>query len=226
MTEVMVAGQGVAHHVSFRNELLRKSIHLCSLSIPIACAYWSRETMLTLLLPLTIVTIAVDLLRSFSRPVFDLYQTIFGTILRRHEQTPGKVTLNGASWVFLSALVCILIFPTLITITAFAILIISDTVAAIIGRRYGTKKYRDKTIQGSTAFVISACIVVLCTPKVAYHWTEYLIAAVSTIFGALAEVFSFDVIDDNFSIPIAIGLTLWAMYAIFLPGFNVHILGN
>ena len=227
MTEQAVSGAGTAPQVvSFRHELLRKSIHLCSISIPIAYSYLSRDTMLWVLIPLTAMTVAVDLLRSFSRPVFRLYTRMFGAILRKHEQSPQKVTLNGASYVFLSAAVCVFLFPKLITITAFAILIISDTTGAIIGRRYGTKKYRDKTIQGSTAFVVSAVIVILCTPKVSYLFGEYVIASVSAVVGAIAEVFSFDIIDDNFAIPIAIGFSLWALYLIFFPGLNVHILDS
>ena len=226
MNETTATVPTPAQPVSFRNELLRKSIHLCSLSIPVAYVYLTRETMLTILVPLTVLTVGVDLLRSFNGAVFRMYRSIFGPILRNHEQTLGKVTLNGASWVFLSALACVLVFPKLITVTAFAILIISDTVGAIIGRRYGTRRYRDKSLEGSSAFVVSACIVVLCTPKVSYHWAEYLAGFVSTIVGAVAEVFSFDIIDDNFSIPIAIGFSLWAMYALFFPGFDVHILDS
>jgi dolichol kinase len=225
MNDPAAAAPAVVQRVSFRHELLRKSIHLCSLSIPVAFTYWSKDTMLSILLPMTAVTVIVDLLRSFYPPVFDLYQTIFGAILRHHEQTPGKVTLNGASWVLLTAVVCILVFPKLITVTAFAILIISDTVGAIVGRRYGTRKFNDKSLEGSTAFILSAWIVILCTPKVSYFWGEYLIAAVAAVIGALAEVFSYNIIDDNFAIPIAIGFAMWAMYALFLPGFNLHSLG-
>jgi dolichol kinase len=225
MKDQAAAAPAKTQHVSFRHELLRKSIHLCSLSFPIAYVYVSRDVMLAILLPLTVLTVAVDLLRSFSKPVFNLYQTVFGSILRGHEQTPGKITLNGASWVFLSAITCVLIFPKLITVTAFAILIISDTVGAIVGRRYGSRRFKDKSLEGTSAFIISAWIVVLCTPKVSYHWTEYLVGAIAAVFGAASEVFSYNIIDDNFAIPIAVGFALWAMYALFLPGFDIYAFG-
>lgn len=213
-----------AEHVSYQYELVRKGIHMMSLSIPVLYYFLSRELMLTLLIPITLAFVIVDLLRSFHKPTFELYNKVFGRMLRAHEKTLKKKTLNGASWVLISATICVLIFPKLITITAFAILIISDTTAALIGRRFGTRKFNDKTLEGSSAFVVSAAIVILLTPKVQYLFAEYIIAIVSAIIGALAEVFSFDIIDDNFAIPVAIGAALWLMYIVFLPGLNIYML--
>jgi dolichol kinase len=218
------AGTTVMDGVDYRNELLRKAIHLCSLSIPIAYAYLPRDIMLQLLLPLTALFVAGDLLRSVHPFFFKLYTNMFGAMLRRHEKSMQKKTLNGASWVLLSAVFCVLVFPRLITITAFAILIVSDTMAALIGRRFGTRRYRDKSLEGSLAFVLSAVVVILFTPKAAGLWMEYVLAAVAAVAGAGAEVLSFDIIDDNFAIPVAIGGALWLLYLVLLPGVNVHIL--
>ncbi len=210
--------------VSFKWELLRKGIHLCSLSIPVVYYFISRETALALLIPMAAAFVAGDLLRLFHKPSFRLYLRIFGRMLRRHEQVEEKKTFNGATWVLISALFCVLVFPKLITITAFAVLIISDTTAALIGRRFGTRSFRGKTLEGSTAFVISASFVVLFTPKVAQLPGEYLIAMISTVVGAAAEIFSFDIIDDNFAIPVALGFALWLMYWVFFPELNIYAL--
>ncbi len=211
-------------HVSFRHELLRKGIHICSLSIPIVYYYVTKEVMLWMLIPLTAAFLIGDLLRHVHDGSFRLYTKIFGGMLRHHEKTPEKKTLNGASWVLISATFCVLVFPKLITITAFTILIISDTVAALYGRRFGTRKYRGKTLQGSSAFIVSAALVILFTPKVASAPGEYVIAVLSGVVGAVAEVFSFDIIDDNFAIPVAIGAALWLCYAVFFPHLNIHLL--
>jgi len=210
--------------VSFKWELLRKGIHLCSLSIPVVYYFISRETALALLIPMAAAFVAGDLLRLFHKPSFRLYLRIFGRMLRRHEQVEEKKTFNGATWVLISALFCVLVFPKLITITAFAVLIISDTTAALIGRRFGTRSFRGKTLEGSTAFVISASFVVLFTPKVAQLPGEYLIAMISTVVGAAAEIFSFDIIDDNFAIPVALGFALWLMYWVFFPELKIYAL--
>lgn len=213
-----------SQHVSFRFELLRKGIHMMSLSIPVGYFFITQQLALAILIPLTLAFVIVDLLRSSHAPTYRLYRRIFGRMLRPHEQTLKKKTLNGASWVLISATVCVLVFPKVIAITAFAILIISDTTAALVGRKFGTRKFNDKTLEGSTAFVISAIAVILLTPKVQYLVSEYIIAIVSAVIGALAEVFSFDIIDDNFAIPVATGGALWLLYILFLPELNIHLL--
>lgn len=211
-------------HVSFEGEFIRKGIHLTSLSIPIVYYFITRDLALTILIPMTAAALIIDVVKYYSAPAFELYNRLFGSILRKHERGQHVRTLNGATWVLISATTCVLLFPKLITITAFAILIISDTSAALIGRRFGTKKYRGKTLEGSSAFVVSAFIVILFTPKVQYLAVEYVIAMVAAVFGAIAEVFSFDIIDDNFAIPVSIGFVLWALYALVLPALNVHVL--
>jgi dolichol kinase len=218
--------RGEIETVDYGNELLRKGIHLCSLSIPIVYTYVSRELMLTMLVPVAAAFVAGDVMRLLHRPSFELYRRIFGRMLRRHEKTVGKKTLNGASWVLISAIFCVLVFPKLIAVTAFAVLIISDTVAALIGRKYGTRRFRDKSLEGSSAFVVSALIVILLTPKIAGRPEEYLIAWIASVVGAVAEVFSFDIIDDNFAIPVALGFALWLMYILFLPQLNVHVMDS
>lgn len=215
-----------AEHVSFEFELMRKGIHMMSLSIPVAYYFIPKDLALMILVPLTLLFVIADVLRSFHEPSFRLYNRIFGRMLRAHEKTREKKTLNGASWVLLSATFCVLVFPKVITITAFAILIISDTLAALVGRRFGTRRFHDKSLEGSSAFVVSAIIVILFTPKVQYAPAEYFIAIVAAVIGAIAEVLSFDIIDDNFAIPVAIGAAMWLMYALFLPELNVYSLDS
>jgi len=62
------------------------------------------------------------------------------------------------------------------------------------------------------------------TPKVAHIPGEYFIALAAAVVGALAEIFSFKIIDDNFSIPVSIGFTLWLLYTLFFPQLNIYIL--
>lgn len=217
--------QSIDHHqVSFGNEFIRKGIHLCSLSMPILYYFIPQSTALQIIIPVTLAALTLDVLKFFHKPTFDLYHKLFGQILRKHEKVESKKTLNGASWVLISATFCVLVFPKIIAITAFAILIISDTFAALVGRRFGTKKYRDKTVEGSTAFILSAFVVILFTPKVAHLPGEYLFAFIAAIIGAISEIFSFDIIDDNFAIPVSIGFTLWFLYWLFLPELNVYAL--
>jgi dolichol kinase len=141
--------------------------------------------------------------------------------LRKHEHDEKAKRLSGATHVLISASICVLIFPKLITITAFAILIISDSAAALIGRRFGSRKFLNKSLEGSSAFFLSALIVIAVTPKISTGAGEYLIAAVAAAIGTVVEALSVK-IDDNLSIPISVGVFMWILYDVFYPSLNLH----
>jgi dolichol kinase len=147
---------------------------------------------------------------------------VFGVIMREHENDSVKKNLNGASYVFLGATITILIFPKIIFITAFSMLIICDMAAALIGRRYGKHKFLAKSLEGTLAFFIFSILVVLFTPKVEAHFLEYVIGIVGGAVGAIVENISYGWADDNFTIPISIGLTLLGLYYLFLPDLILY----
>lgn len=206
---------------SYSTELIRKGIHLCSISIPVVYYFISRETALTILIPLALAFGLSDIARLSIPSVGALYNKLFGFLLRRHEVRATKPRLNGATFVLLSAIICIWLFPKVIVITAFAILIISDTAAALIGRRFGRHPFHSKTIEGTTAFFLTALLVVAVAPKIDYQAAEYLIGTIAAILGTYVEALSGDLIDDNLSIPISISIVMWVLYALLLPSVNV-----
>ncbi len=170
-------------NIDYKAEIIRKSIHLCSLSIPIIYYFISREQALMLLVPVTMVFLFVDLLRHFHSSTAKIFYRTFGWLLRTHEHDGGSKRLNGATHVLISATLCVLIFPKLITITAFAVLIISDSAAALVGRRFGSKKFLNKSVEGSAAFFMSALVVIAATPKISAGAGEYCIAIVAAAMG-------------------------------------------
>jgi dolichol kinase len=209
---------------SYATELIRKGIHLSSLSIPVVYFFISRPSALAILIPLTLLFGLSDLARLYVPAFRELYTKVFGFLLRRHERSTGRRRLNGATFVLLSATLCIWLFPKIIVITAFAILIISDTSAALIGRKFGRHPFLGKSLEGTTAFFVSGLLVVALAPKVEYLPAEYLIGVLATALGAIVEALSGDLIDDNLSIPIAISLAMWGLYLLLVPAINVHAL--
>jgi dolichol kinase len=203
--------------ILYRDELIRKLIHLCSLSIPIVYYFITTNTAATILGILVVVALTIDLGRHFYPAAGKVFYKIFGFLLRTHEIDSQKKSLNGATYVLLSALISILIFPKVIFISAFSILIVSDSLAAIIGRKYGKRKFLAKSLEGTLAFFISACIVVFFTPKVVNFQEEILIGIAGAFVGAIVENVSFRLIDDNLSIPLSVGFTMWGLYLLFLP---------
>jgi dolichol kinase len=204
--------------INYRDELVRKLIHLFSLLIPIIYYFIPRYNAIIILGILAFLAVVIDLGRYFNPKVATIFYKIFGFILRKHEVDHKKKNLNGATYVLISALISVIIFPKVIFITAFSILIISDSMAAIIGRRFGKNPFLAKSLEGTLAFFISAIIVVFFTPKIEGSITEILIGIFAAAVGAIAENISFGFADDNLSIPLSIGLTMWLLYMVFLPG--------
>lgn len=216
------SGNGSVEHltrpatIEYKHEFVRKAIHMCSLSIPIVYYFLSKERALAILVPLTLVFLTIDIARHYSTIISRWFYNWFGWLLRKHEQDGSAKRLSGATNVLISACFCVLIFPKIVTISAFAILIVSDTTSALIGRRFGKKRFFNKSLVGSLAFFISAIVVVMLAPKVERLATEYAIGAVASAVGTVVEALS-NVIDDNITIPISIGFTMWFLYWWLLP---------
>ena len=131
--------------------------------------------------------------------------------------------LTGATYVLLSATLGTLFFPKVIIITAFAIMIVSDTVAALVGRKFGRHPFIGKSLEGTFAFFLSAVAVVGLAPKVGYVPAEYFIGITAALLGAIVEAMS-TAVDDNLSVTFSIGAAMWLMYIVFLPTINVFTL--
>lgn len=208
--------------INYRDEVKRKLVHLCSLSIPVIGYFITKQSAVAILGTLSIIALVFDVGRYFIPSWARIINMLFGPIMRKHEMDSKKKNLNGATYVLLSALLCVWLFPKVIFVTAFTILIISDTTAALIGRKFGKRKFLLKSLEGTTAFFVSAVIVVFLTPKIECHnYTEYLIGIIAAFVGAIMENISFGWADDNLSIPLSVGLTMWGLYHLLLPNLKL-----
>lgn len=209
--------------IQYKDELFRKLIHLTSLSIPIVYYFITAKTAAIILGILTAAALIIDLSRYLHPETGKIFYKFFGFLLREHELDHKKKNLNGATYVLISALISVLIFPKVIFISAFSILIISDSLAALIGRKFGKHKFLSKSFEGTLTFFISACIVILFTPKIGGFLEEYLIGFIAAFVGAIVENISFRLIDDNLSIPLTVGFTMWGLYLAFLPNLELTL---
>ena len=209
--------------IQYRDELYRKLIHLLSLSIPIIYYFITEESAAIILGILTTIALIIDWGRYLHPETGKIFYKIFGFLLREHELDHSKKNLNGATYVLISALISVLIFPKIIFISAFSILIISDSAAALIGRKFGKHKFLSKSLEGTLTFFISACIVILLTPKVDGFFEEYLIGFIGAFVGAIIENVSFKLVDDNLSIPLSVGFTMWGLYLALMPNLELTL---
>ena len=224
--------------ISMSGELYRKLIHLSSLGVPLIYWFVDQQTMLMLLVPATIFSIGIEITRRSSARFDAWFRSIFGAILRPHERSGSSDTgrrsapeINGATFVLLSATLAVALFPKSVALTSFTVLIISDTAAALIGRRFGRHpiaggRFGGKSLEGSTAFFITALGVLLFF---GFFWVEprqgaamlspFLIAgAASALLATFVELVSQggSTIDDNITIPIAFGGLQWLLLSLLV----------
>lgn len=199
--------------IPFQTELVRKAIHLLSLSIPLGYIFVSRYTALTILVPLMAAFLLVDISMHIVPAVRRIFLQLFGSLLRPHELATDRLFLNGATYVLISACLCIAIFPKAIAVTAFAVLILSDIASAIVGKLWGRTLFLDKSAEGSLAFFLVGCaVVVVLGLALKAPWSYFVSGIAGVVGGTLAEAGSIRLrMDDNLSIPLSIGATMWIL---------------
>ena len=202
---------GTSAQITYASEIARKGIHLASLLIPIIYLQLDHWTGVRVLCIMTAVSLLIDVLMHFHQGFRNLMLALVGSLLRQHELREDRFHLTGASWVLIAATVTFLVFPTEIAVTAFSVLIVSDTFAALIGRRYGHREFIDKSLAGSTAFALSAIGVVAVWQNVFDLPATFFIAGtVASIAAAVAEAASSRLhLDDNIAIPCSYGIVHW-----------------
>ena len=157
----------------------------------------SRFQVLCILVPLTVFAIVIEYLRVHSVIIKKIFDNFLISMLRLHERD-GKYT--GATWLFIGSTLTIAIFPKEIAIISLVYMSIGDTVAGLVGRKFGKIKFYDKTIEGSLAGLIfcllSGYLVQLSLP------IEVVISgAFAAMFIELLPIS----IDDNLSVPLFAG---------------------
>ena len=210
--------------ITYRSEVLRKGIHLLSLSIPMIYSVISQATALWILVPLACLFVAIDILGHKEGWVRNTMLRSFEPVMRNHELKVDDVRLNGASHVLIAACASVWLFPKIIAITAFSILIISDICAALVGRRFGSHRFLDKSLEGTLAFAVSAIGVVLVIASINSAPISFVvIGAFASIVGALVENISPRLrLDDNISIPGSVGLTMLILTSLISSVPNSH----
>ncbi|MCX7908229.1 MAG: dolichol kinase [Ignavibacteria bacterium] len=194
--------------VPFSVEIWRKLFHMVSLSIPVIYTFVTREFAIAVLFVITILAIFIDLMIKRDNIVKVVIYKIFGKLFRKFERQ--NFVFNGATWVLISATLNVLLFPKLVTITAFYVLVISDASAALVGKKFGKTRFLNKSLEGFLAFILSGFVVVT------FVWLGFslpiaflLSAFAGVIFAGIVESSSaFLRIDDNLGVPLAISVVL------------------
>jgi len=194
--------------ISLASETYRKLLHLLLILVPVIYMNLGKWLSVVIFASIATVLVTLDYTRRTNPTVQNIFIKIFGFVLRPHELTGEK--LCGASWVALSAAITFLFFPAEIAVTGFAILAISDAVAALVGRNFPSEAFFEKTKNGSAAFFLSA-LVILITCGIMFHskfWFFFFGTFTLSVVTLLEARPSMVKVDDNFLIPISFAVTM------------------
>ncbi len=200
--------------ITYRQEILRKLIHLSSLWMVVALYFLPKPASIGLFFILCAGTIFVEYGTYRNWPVFaPLYRKFFGKMLRAKETTPG-FHMSGAPYVLAAAFFVSLLFYKEVAMFALTVMLIGDTAAALVGRKWGFHKInrRTKSLEGSGVFFLSG-LVVLGLYTAFFSWTVPLFwgGMLGVFLATLAELYENRLhIDDNLSIPLICGICLSA----------------
>jgi dolichol kinase len=194
-------------------EVLRKAVHLASIGIPLAAMFIGKgqdrmSALVIVLAILALVLLLADYLKLRHHGFKTFFVSAFGELLRRHEKQGG---ITGSTIVVASAALTILLYRHEIAIAALLFLSLGDSMAALVGRRYGRiGLVCGRTLEGSLAALVSclfvSTVLLILTPM--FHWnlTPFALFAGSVV-ATLAELVDMP-LDDNFRIPILAGLAM------------------
>lgn len=183
-------------------EINRKLFHVCSIIFPITYLFVSKFNMVVTLLILAIITIYIDVHRNHNLYIKKLADSLFGSLQRAREKS-GESALSGASYMVSGFFLTALLFPQGLVITSWLILIISDCLAAIIGKKYGSPLANGKSALGFMVFFLSALFISISTYFTLNYNTSFPIIVTTCLLCAITEFISNEVaINDNFSIPV------------------------
>ena len=185
-------------------ELLRKTTHLAGFFLPLLYIVLERSTMLLIVGSLAGIAVIVEFLKWVSERFRDLFFRVFKSILRTHEQ---KGAITGATYYIVSILLCIFFFEKSIAIVCIFFIILGDTAAALVGRRWGrTRLIGNKSLEGSAAcFIVCTAITLL--------WLKQLnpvVGITGAFVATLVELLPLR-IDDNLTVPLISGAVMQLM---------------
>lgn len=190
------------HPISFRSELARKATHMTALVIPggYYILSFNKTEMLYVMVPITLLMILIDIARLRNWFFWRAFAgKIIEPIIREHE-IAGDFT--GATYILISVCLTVFLYDKPVTIAALAFIIVGDTFAALIGRKLGRHKFRNKSLEGSLACLAGTIIVAIVAPDLNLY-----VALAGAVVATVVEALSFDV-DDNVSVPLISGLAM------------------
>ncbi len=186
---------------SWKREIFRKGVHLLGCVLPFLARL---NESLTLYLLLSVI--AIYFLSELSRNI-GLSLSLFSHITRsaqRHSEKKGIIL--GPILLGLGIAATIAFFQFEIYMPAILIVSISDSLSALIGKRFGKIhifKLKNRTIEGSLAFFFSTLLIL----SLLFPFKTAISATIVSTILELVPVYNL----DNLLIPVGTALFLWLL---------------
>ena len=188
----------------YRQELFRKLIHLTALVIPFCIHVLIYPYNLIFLFSSTFILLVVDYCRLNFNFVKKIFNYFLSNVIRAYEEN----SFLSGTYMLLSFSAILLFFDIRLCIIAMSIAIVSDTVAAVFGIKYGKIiLINQKTLEGSYSFFISTILILFFFNYNLSIPVLFTISFLSTV----TELFS-PTKYDNFTLPIVnVILLFWLL---------------
>ena len=202
---------------SYRKELYRKTIHLSSLWIPAAVWCLDKVQALWFLALGLFLVVLFEIFRRNDGRFGQFLNKLFKDVLRQSES--GKHgALTGALYMFIASLVVTATMQRTIAVTALSVLIVSDSLAALIGKKFGKIRIGTKSLEGSVAFFISAVIIVIFFAYIDHNmsWKFIVAGIIASLITTIVELYATKLkIDDNLLIPLIFAMLQSGVFLTF-----------
>ena len=174
-------------------EKARKMVHLLALLVPPVSELTSKTFVLVALSTITIVYVLEEVLRLKNHPLPII--TPFTLKMSRAEERTSFIM--RPAYFAIGLIIALALYPSAIAYASVCIVAVGDSVAAIVGERFGHRRIvRRKTVEGFAAGLTAAFIF-------ASFLVPPFIALLGAVGGMIMELL--DVPDDNLTMPIVAG---------------------
>lgn len=188
-------------------EIRRKAIHLSGLSVPIGLLVFGRTFTASMIALALVVALVLE------------WQRLKGKISLPEVRVQERHRVASYIYYITGSLLCVLLFPPMIAVTAMLLLSLGDTVSGLAGSVLAKADVRSKREMWCckpmliVAAMFTACLFIgyLASGITRLSFPVYLAGAVGATFAdCVAIVIHNKGLDDNFSIPIFAGLLMSA----------------
>lgn len=177
----------------------RRVFHAGNGTLMVALWYFgilTRGQLLVVLVFALVGALAIDFFR-FRVPVF---QRVFFRSLSALVSPREAGGVASSTWYLVGVIIAVLAFSPAVAQASILVLALGDPAASYVGRRWGTLRIGDGSVEGTTVFFLVALAVLWAFFSPAY-------AALGAVLATVVERIPWR-LDDNLTLPVGTGLAL------------------